>query len=86
MQRKTCQIDCKIDHIHRRNDIYKWHITGERACIFLRNIKKFLVIKEERAELVLGKYIKHLSKMERPARRNFHIRKERILMKKLGWD
>lgn len=70
--------------IARRRDIYRWHVTGERACILLRACRPYLLIKRERADEMLRRYVETLNEMERPKRRLHHIKKERIEMKTRG--
>lgn len=67
-------------------DIYKWHLTGERACVLLRAIRPFLIVKATKADEVLSAYYLALDAMQRPARRHYHINKERAAMKIRGWD
>lgn len=86
-ERRSCQPDCTEDHsIHRRSDICRWHVTGERACILLRGIRPHLVVKGARADDVLERYAAHLAIMERPTRRRWQMNQERAAMAAKGWD
>jgi hypothetical protein len=85
-QRAQCALDCKIDHIHKRSIIYKWHLTGYAAVIVLRNILPYLVIKQNKALEVIDQYLEFQTIMERPLRREYHRNKEIERMKLLGWD
>lgn len=86
LQRCMCQAGCRREHVHRRADIYKWHVTGYRAVVMLRNIRPHLVVKGDRADGVIRRFEEHLEQMRRPARRLHHIAKEAAAMAANGWD
>lgn len=88
LQRATCPADCPLEepgHFHRKTPIYKWHLTGYRACIVLRAVAPYLVVKADRARGAVKRYEEALAVMERPARRRHHMEKEAAAMSLLGW-
>ena len=87
-QRRACEEGCELmdGHIHRRQTILRWHVSGERACIILRSMLPYLVIKQGKAVEVLDRYEQALATMLRPKRRLHHVVKERMAMTAIGWD
>lgn len=87
-QRRICAdgLRCREKHIHRRQNTTKWHISGQRVIIVLRNILPFMIVKADKAKRMMQMYRDHFSKMQRPERRNFHIHKEEVFMKVRGWE
>lgn len=88
LERRSCPDRCTEDHLHRRQDIGRWHLTGYRAVLLLETIADRLVIKGDRARDAVERYSEHLLTMERPARRQHHIEKEREWWEQnmKGWD
>lgn len=86
LQRSTCHGYCDKMHVHKRSNIYKWHVTGFRAVTLLHNIRPFLIIKGDKSDIVTSMYFDHLVTMVRAARRVHHIRRERMDMRSLGWS
>lgn len=50
---QVCPEDCYSIHVHTRKVGYRWIIRGERAVIILRNIRGYLIEKQERADRVI---------------------------------
>jgi len=77
-QRATCSDGCldEAAHIHRRTDIWKWHLTGYRAVLVCRELAPRMVIKGAHAADLARQYDLHLVEMEGPARRSHHMVKE----------
>jgi hypothetical protein len=88
IQRATCDEDCAggDGHIHRRTDIWKWHITGYRAVLLCEALVPRLVIKADQAALLARQYREALTAMERPKRREHHMREEQAWWDEKGWD
>lgn len=86
LERRACNQSCIENHIHRRTDIYRWHLTGQRAVIFLEAIEPYLIIKRQSALNKIKMYTESLQEMKRPARRLHHIIKENAAMSILGWS
>lgn len=88
MQRGTCPPACpdRPKHFHRKSDIYRWQITGQRAFVLAQAIRPFLIIKGDRADDVCAKFRAHVTEMQRPARRLHHVARESVAMAARGWD
>lgn len=76
LQRSICKINCSEIHIHRRMDIYKWHLVGFRAVLLCKYLDGKMIIKNDQAKALVKKYEEALDNMERPSRRIFHMKKE----------
>lgn len=82
-ERRACPDDCTADHIHRRQDILRWHLTGYRAVLMCEALTPLLVVKAGRASEVAARYHETLQTMQRPERRRLHMLREQETW---GWD
>lgn len=75
-QRRACAEGCVEPHIHRRESILKWHLTGYRAVMACSALAPHLIIKAEQARRMVDQYHAALLVMPRPARRRAHMAME----------
>ena len=85
LRARRCPDACALPHVHARSDVYCYEVTGERAAIVLRAVRRYLVVKQDRADEVLERYGQALAEMQRPRRRLHHMRQARTAMLALGW-
>lgn len=80
-----CNLDCTLKHDHRRLDVLKWQISGERAAIILKAIKPFLILKYEVAMSILKNWEDSYLKLKIKSRRDKNILIQRQELERLGW-